>query len=221
MNKFKIGDKVKLKTHKKLIEIKPNCIGVINSSYPENGRYFTTFDDMFFTFHEDDLILVIELPCNEEIEKMEVTASRFTVHLDKQEKEFDATRLGYYKMRDGDKSYVSYILDKPIYKYNEVCGFFILNDGTQNPSYWWKNGKNNINSKYDLIEYLGPELPKEPRKFEFEAKLLEREGNVDERNPLHLLFNKTVFILNGDFEYSPGYEGIFSKWKVVMQEIIE
>jgi hypothetical protein len=126
--------------------------------------------------------------------------------------EFDANRLGYYKAKNGEIWKVIYIEYKGIQPViavdmNGNIDTFHL-DGT--------NYKDRIKSDFDLVEYLGTELPekKEPRKFEFEGHMTQ-EGYAHEDyvfNPNLLYFPK---FLKGR-PVTPN-----SKWKVIMEEIVE
>lgn len=125
-----------------------------------------------------------------------------------EQKEFDATRLGYYKNRRKQIRHVFY---------KRKCHTYCMRGvDPENDSYiegWTKNGKHHIDSDddLDLVEYLGPELPKEPRKFEFET--------VTDKN----VFNLNIKVMGDEFHpYSEyGGEKYTTKWKCTMTEIIE
>lgn len=85
------------------------------------------------------------------------------------EEPFKVDKLGWYETRDGKKVKVIDLqkkFDLGVICYSRNC--ILLN-------HVGFNGKYNPckESPGDLIKYLGPELPKEPRKFEFESYLEE------------------------------------------------
>lgn len=89
--------------------------------------------------------------------------------------EFKVDKLGWYESKNGEKFKVVHIKNnenRPVITFseNDVCynfskeGFFYSRD---------------MSSDCDLVKYLGPELPKEPRKFEFEAEITEDKSDTN------------------------------------------
>jgi hypothetical protein len=138
--------------------------------------------------------------------------------------QFKVEKLGWYKSKKGDKV-------KILHKCKSNSFLGVLESDSEYVCRWFENGNYEVvNSETDLtlVEYLGPELPKEPRKFEFDAEL-ESCGN-----------EYSVYIPNASFEeneknkvsqqislkLSPNSiqslsEMFGSKWHVTMTEILE
>lgn len=129
--------------------------------------------------------------------------------------ELDATRLGFYKTRDGCVA----LFVKKLNNDREANLLFIVHDEIEYATLYLPDGRYTslkIDS-HDLVEYLGVELPQpkaEPRKFEFEGQMnIELSGNYN-FNPNNLYFP----------EFHPLQavsKNIVSKWKVTMEEILE
>lgn len=79
---------------------------------------------------------------------------------------FKVDKLGWYESKNGEKFRVVYIKNnenRPVIAFSE-------NDECYNFSKEGFYHNRDMSSDCDLVKYLGPELPKQPRVFEFESK---------------------------------------------------
>ncbi|WND46626.1 pyruvate kinase [Pasteurella multocida] len=63
-------------------------------------------------------------------------------------------------LRNGNKAFVKFVLENPLYEDNQVVGFYIDDEGNEESINWRKDGIHipNVNSMYDIIG-----MYKEPR----------------------------------------------------------
>jgi len=134
-------------------------------------------------------------------------------------------KFGIYKARNGEHYEVVY-LSKKDKKYSIIA----VNLESNYEYAFTKNGNYGPNHDHplDLIEYIGPELPKDPRKFEFEAYLGEHE---DEHAQIYYSLENQVGHLTSPLYTEDGIKKMksmsigdwpkYSKWRVVMEEILD
>lgn len=115
----------------------------------------------------------------------------------KQKDEIYLNKLGWYESYTNKKFKIVHEL--PLDSQARFVGF--CQELGSEPYYFEQDGRC-VGFGYDLVKYLGPELPKKPRKFEFEASITEIDN-----------FNKGIIITQ---DVEP-----YSKWKVTMTEVLE
>jgi hypothetical protein len=124
------------------------------------------------------------------------------------EQEFKVDKLGWYKTRRGDKV-------KILHKCKSNSFLGVLESDSEYVCRWFENGNYeaiNFTTELTLVEYLGPELPKEPRKFEFYTTV---KSDVSEI---------TLKINNSECDIVPTCyytDDKTTKWHVTMTEILE
>jgi len=134
---------------------------------------------------------------------------------------FKVDKLGWYELedsKDNDKLHGECVyIDKKI---NECCikhGIHLYNFNLYGLC---------LNEEAEIlrvIKYLGPELPKEPRVFEFEAETIERQSE-NRIGLMSLIVGHycTPFAEIGSFSKEEMNEyNLISKWKVKMEEVLE
>lgn len=226
--KFKVGDKVKCITTQKY-----GFIISISDIPAYNTSLIILDNDKGIGYKKHELELIEEKPessHNGEIEKMGLPHTHdfttghnmdmslnnpaITTNTFSTTKEFRIDELGWYKADDNNTYQV-------VYKINNSSFVFI--DDHETPQIVYFDGS--VDSfLYNLIEYLGPELPKEPRKFEFEGYLIEwKNKNLIEDSPF-LLHKNIGHCCSNFYEKLPSSSnlegGINSKWKVQMMEVL-
>lgn len=122
--------------------------------------------------------------------------------------EFKVDKLGWYKTQNFGKC-------KIIYKHNDntFIGFDHVN--IDRPCMYTANGECHtfFDESWRLVEYIGPELPKEPRKFELEGRICDLDnGRTD---------GVTPYIIPTKMHVSKFYGKHHSKWYIQMTEILE
>jgi hypothetical protein len=130
---------------------------------------------------------------------------------------FDAARLGFYKMRNGTIAKVFYVRKKNSnFKIMGVC------TATENFLQWDDYGFYIPDKEHDLdlIEYIGIELPKEPREFKFEAYIEEKEIDYD-KNDTSFYAIENAFKKNVSPLFVRKETEKCSKWEVTMKELLE
>lgn len=130
----------------------------------------------------------------------------------KQNQEFDASRPGFYKTKDGR---IAEFLRKTDNGRSDNLYFILMKeDGFGGIATYTSNGKwiQNEHNNMDLVEYLGTELPNpkiEPRKYEFETKVI-RIGK-------HMRFDDEPYF----YVVECPKELWTKKFKVTMEDILE
>lgn len=129
--------------------------------------------------------------------------------------EFKVDKLGRY---EGKYTHAEGVrIFNVIHKLND--SFVALQDDNENCFQVYEDGRD-VEWTIELTKYLGPEISKEHRKFEFEAYLTEFPEEKYGSNPnFDLVFGYAV----SEF-YSEKPKSNYrkhSKWKVTMEEIIE
>lgn len=127
--------------------------------------------------------------------------------------EFKVDKLGWYKAENGN-----------FYKVvHEMVNLFLCVDRENRMSYKiTKEGNCADHYGIHLVEYIGPELPKEPRKFEFDAYLNESSSDsLDRECPLEKVLGHRCGFLQVNKILNENTDDKNCKWHVTMQEILE
>lgn len=154
--------------------------------------------------HPDWGLIILRKNPNERIVGIDSKHFRLTKKHVEEKEEFKVDKLGYYRCKNKNK--VVKIIHKNEYGENiyPMMGVHLYNDSFCDN--WDENGNyyNNSKTEYNLVEYLGPELPKEPRVFEFESNYI---------NPYR----------GGFIDLDPEIEDelTLKKWHVTMKEILK
>jgi len=199
MTEFKVGDKVR-------------CIK--ETPIPEPFRHYG-----HYTCYVGQICTVCEV-CNENLLKIK-TEDTYISFQDKnsfelveekemEKEEFKVDKLGYYERKDGEKVKVIHICsdikeqDHKVIAINHREDLFFYN-----PNGLYRSGNYEID--YNLIKYLGPELPREPRKFESISRCysFKNQGR-------HKLIYKDDFLIDELISYDDNV-----KFKVTFEEIID
>lgn len=129
------------------------------------------------------------------------------------EEEFKVDKLGSYEVDDKTTIKVVHI--------SSMFALFVRNNDSNYVERLHLNGKFEHNNNY-VVKYLGPELPKYPRKFEFEGLLEEnKHPNLSKLNdPVSICLKNDCW---GFYKSKPNYTSLskISKWKVSMEEVLE
>jgi len=155
-------------------------------------------------------------------ETVHKSSSKHTVYV-KKEKKFKVDKLGWYELKNIEDSYTTkgqcvYIDEKL-----EECCFktFYRNSEDSYLCLFNTDGTPISDACIKVIKYLGLELPKEPRRFEFYASL--REFPDSEYSEFYsmekALGHSCGELYSKDYEYSD--KDNISKWHVTMEEIID
>lgn len=132
-------------------------------------------------------------------------------------------KLGFYKARNGEYFKAVHIRNRDVYQgeFPVIC-IRIKYDEDYSFSEEGKYLETNEHA-WDLVEYIGPELPKKPRKFEFEAYLNEwpeikkEEGTYSMQNLVgHAIGN---FLTKKGMEIFKYQSDKISKWKIIAEEL--
>lgn len=182
------------------------------------------FETIRIKFPEKEKLEIDPKFLEERINEKTVAERGLTLFPEKEE--FKVDKLGWYKSKGNppirDHFYkVLHIGKEYLFCIDEMEIFWRIELDGKN--YHYNSLKNIWKTQFTLTEYVGPELPKEPRKFEFEAELGE-EDKVDEMKSQVCAIDKVIGhtctnLMTKIFQRE-NYEKV-SKWKVTMTEIIE
>jgi co-chaperonin GroES (HSP10) len=175
---------------------------------------------------DDDPYKKVEVKItHEQLEELNKGGSRISVGYKintkgKEKEEFKVDKLGWYESDSGKKFKLLTILNKKGYAYQ-----YVMVNELNSDIHWFD--ENYTYGSDVLIKYLGPELPKEPRVFEFEAEITEDKSDTN-FNKFKNVIGETVGHYTSHFNFIDNFhpneisENLkISKWHIIMKEVLE